>query len=221
MENIVLEIQYLPPIQYVTKFVGYERVFVEKAENYLKGSYRNRCYIAAANGPMRLTIPLLKGKNEQQSIAEVRIANAQSWQIHHWQSIRSAYGSAPFFDHFADELEVFYQKPYEFLFDFNFHLLQWTLEQIGLQTRLHTTQKYQSAYEFPTLDFRNSIFPKKHRQKKDEQFREVLYPQVFMEKNGFLPNLSILDLLFCAGPETILILEECIAGRQDSANEQK
>ncbi len=209
MENIVLEIQYLPPIQYISKFMGEQQVWIERHEHYLKGSYRNRCYIAATNGPMRLSIPLRKGKNEQQNIQEVEISYEENWQALHWQSIRSAYGNAPFFEYYSAGLRTFYQQNPMYLFQFNVSLLQWILVQMGLSDDLTFTDAYHHQYPSTYLDFRNGIFPKKHRQKEDLSFEQVPYAQVFMEKNGFLPNLSILDLLFCAGPEAPLILESC------------
>ena len=159
---------------------------------------------------MRLSIPLKKGKNEQQDIRQVAISYEENWPALHWQSIRSAYGNAPFFDFYSEELQEFYQRDYQLLFQFNTELLQWLLVQLGLNSTLQFTEEYKIDYPSPFLDFRNGIFPKKHRQKEDPRFQQASYPQVFMEKNGFLPNLSTLDLLFCAGPETPLILEACL-----------
>lgn len=208
--QILLELQYLPPVQYFTKWIKYEQVWIEQHENYLKGSYRNRCHIAGVNGPLRLSIPLLKGKNEQQNIREARIAYHEPWQSQHWQSITSAYGNAPFFPFYGEEIAPFFQKKYEFLFDLNRELMQCLLRLIGLPEELNFTQTFEKKPDAGILDFRNGIFPKKHRQKKDEAFQPVHYSQVFQEKNGFLPNLSILDLLFCTGPQALLILEQSV-----------
>ena len=210
MDTILLELQYLPCIQYGSKFFQYPQVILEQHENYLKGSYRNRCHIAGPNGLQRLSIPLAKGKNEQQAIREVRIAYHEAWQASHWNSIRTAYGNAPFFDFYADELSPFYQKNYTFLFDFNYELLQMLLEHIAPSSTLQLSTSYQNTSLKEVQDARNSIFPKKHRQKEDVDFKIVEYDQVFQEKNGFIPNLSILDLLFCCGPQASLILESSI-----------
>ena len=205
--NIILELQYLPPLQYFTKFVKYEQVSIEQHENYIKGSYRNRCYIYGSHGPLRLSIPLLKGKNEQQNIREVQIASREAWEAHHWQSIQSAYGNAPFFEFYADDFRPVFEKKHKYLFDLNWQLLELILPFLGLDTFPKLTSEYQKAYLAPNFDFRNGIFPKKHRQKEDPYFQPQAYPQVFAEKKGFVPNLSILDLLFCTGPEAGLILE--------------
>ena len=179
----------------------------------MKGSYRNRCHIAGPNGLLRLSIPLEKGKNEQQSIKSVRIAYHESWQNQHWNSIKTAYSSAPYFEFYADGLAEFYNKKYELLYDFNWEILQFLLEQIPVEATIEESEEYKKQPGPQILDGRNSIFPKKHRQKEDLYFEAKAYPQVFEEKNGFLPNLSILDLLFCYGPQTPLHLESCIINR--------
>ena len=119
---ILLETQYLPSIQYCSKFCSADPVVIEQHENYRKGTYRNRSHIASANGLLRLTIPLQKGKNQQQNIRTVRIAYNQPWQAQHWTSIQSAYGNSPFFEFYADELQPFFKKKETFLWDWNFQL---------------------------------------------------------------------------------------------------
>lgn len=208
--QVLLEIQYLPPIQYFSKFISAEKVLLEQHENYQKGSYRNRCHIAGANGLLRLSIPLQSGKNRRTNIKDVKIAYAEDWQALHWQSIRSAYGKAPFFEFYADELaQQFQQKP-TFLFDWNYNLLVLLVELLGLDCTLALTETYQKASNTNLKDWRNVIFPKKQRQKTDNTFEAVSYPQVFEERHGFIPNLSILDLIFCTGPQSILILEQTV-----------
>ncbi|MDZ4679756.1 MAG: WbqC family protein [Saprospiraceae bacterium] len=201
---VLLEIQYLPSIQYFTKLAGSEPVFIEQWEHYQKGTYRNRCHIAAANGLTRLTIPLIKGKNEQQAIREVRIAYYEPWQRQHWQSIRSAYGNAPFYEFYADALQPFYEKPFPFLFDFNLELLQTLLKLLRMDVTLQLTDAYVDAPPDGWEDLRNAIHPKPHLQKPDPHFTPKPYHQVFEDRYAFLPNLSLLDALFCLGPEAVV-----------------
>jgi len=185
---------------------------MEQCEHYRKGSYRNRTYIAGANGPLRLTIPLRKGKNEQQPIDGVQIAYEQSWQQQHWGSIQSAYGNAPFFPFYADELAPLFEEPIDLLVRWNRLLLTTILDCLGLDSTLPETRTWEEQLSAGTDDWRNAIHPKEHRGRPDPKWQPNAYPQVFLEKHGFLPNLSILDLLFCAGPESVSILEESVSG---------
>ena len=209
-KSIILELHYLPSIQYFSKLFAFKEVQIEQHEHYLKGSYRNRCHIAGVNGILRLTIPLKKGKNEKQPIREVQIAYHEDWQRQHWVSICSAYGNAPFFDFYADGLKPFYHKPYTYLFNFNLALLHWLYDILSPTATLTFSNKYEKNHPDYMVDLRNVISPKSQRQKPDPFFKKISYSQVFTEKNGFLANLSILDLLFCTGPQTGLILEEML-----------
>lgn len=207
-KGILLELHYLPSVQYFSKLVSYPKVIIEQHEHYSKGSYRNRCHIASANGLQRLSIPLKKGKNEKLSIRDVQIFHGENWTSQHWSSIRSAYGRAPYFEHFADEIAPFFEKKHSNLFDFNWDLLLLFVDLLQLDVDIQQTTSYEKQVAADIFDFRNGIFPKKHRQKEDTQFKNLAYPQVFEERHGFLANLSILDLLFCTGPQASLLLEQ-------------
>ncbi|MEL7121009.1 MAG: WbqC family protein [Bacteroidota bacterium] len=210
MNNILLELHYLPNIQYFSKIIAADKVWIEAHENYQKRSYRNRTEIASANGLLRLSIPLQKGKNEQQSIRDVKIAYEETWQSQHWHAIQSAYRNAPYFDFYADELKVFYKEKTTFLFEYNWKLLELMLGFVDPSKELIPTDQYQKQIHPSTIDFRNKINPRKPQFSEDPSFNPARYVQVFEDKHGFLPNLSILDLLFCMGPSAILILEQSI-----------
>ncbi len=201
---LCIETAYLPPLQYLSKWVGKREIRLEAQEHYQKGSYRNRCYLAGSHGPLCLSIPLKKGKNQGQPIREVQIDNKTAWHKQHWRSIQSCYGKAPFFAHYAAELEPLYATPPRFLFDWNLRLLYWLKEQFNLRAEISCTDTYLRQLPPHWLDLRNSISPKKHRSKPDPDFQPQPYPQLFSEKLGFLPNLSSLDMLFCLGPESSL-----------------
>jgi len=179
---------------------------IEQCENYSKGSYRNRCHIIGANGVMPLSIPLLKGKNSQMPIREVQISYTNNWQKQHWQSIRSAYGNAPFFEFYADELQPLFEEKTELLFDFNLNLVKTIARLVGLDDHLIFTSSYEASGDFQ--DFRKGISPKEKHQVPDSGFQAKPYGQVFLEKHDFIPNMSILDLLFCTGPEAVYFLED-------------
>jgi hypothetical protein len=202
----LLELHYLPSVAFFTALSNHREVWIEQCENYQKSSYRNRCHIAGANGLLRLSIPLKKGKNEQQSIKEVEIAYEEPWQHQHWSSISSAYGNAPYFEYYAPELAPFFTEPVPCLFEFSNSLLDKLIQLLQLDVHIHYTREYQRAPVAAAKDYRNLIHPRK-----STPFNLTPYPQVFTEKHGFLPNLSILDLLFCTGPQASLLLESNIA----------
>jgi len=195
--NSIFSLQYLPPVSWFVAVAKVSEAHLEQHEHYVKGSYRNRCYIAAVNGAQRLTIPLRKGKNQQQPIREVRIAYDEPWQIQHWRAICSAYGNSPFFEHYAALFEPYFlAKKYELLWDWNYDLLKLSLKILKLKTPIVLTEKYEEQTEH-LLDFRHEFTPK--HTAPYAAYAPVKYPQVFEDRLGFLPDLSILDLIFCAG----------------------
>jgi hypothetical protein len=179
-------------------------LIIEQHEHYSKGSYRNRTHIAGSNGLTRLSIPLKKGKNEQQPIRETQIAWFEPWTKKHWQAIQSAYGNAPFFEFYKDELFPFFEKKYTYLFDWNMDLILKLKSLLGLEGEIIFSQTYVKEAPAGVLDMRNRISPKVKNP--ETEFSQLQYPQVFLEKHGFLSNLSILDLLFCTGPEAVVYL---------------
>lgn len=195
----ILSLPYLPPISWCAAVWDQEEIYVEACENYQKGSLRNRCHIAGPNGIQRLSIPLLKGKHQQTPVREVRIANDTPWQRLHWRSIKTAYGNAPFFEHYADGIAAFYERRYEYLFDYNLDLLQFILQKkLGWNGRLIMTNEWLPTSKWaPVMDLREA-FPGEP-DVLPQWYIPARYPQVFEERNGFLPNLSVLDLLFCCG----------------------
>lgn len=184
-------------------------VYIEKHEHYQKGSYRNRALLTTAQGVTELSIPLLKGKNNQQPIYETAISWHENWAKRHWQSIQTAYGKAPFFEFYADELkDVFFTK-HDLLLDFNKAVLDTMIDFLGISTSIEWTESYVEKNNTDYLDFRN-VFDIKTDKKdiSDAHAKGVVYLQVFEEKQGFIPKLSILDLIFCTGPESVSYLNK-------------
>lgn len=196
---LLLETQYLPSVAWCAAVWREQVVALDAAEHYQKGSLRNRCHIAGPNGPHRLSIPLVKGKHQQTSIREVRISYLEPWQRQHWRSIQAAYGNAPYFEHYAEEIRPFYERKFEFLFDYNLEFQTLILKKkLGWKGEFTFQDQYFPVGTWSAeSDLRNQIggdpndFP--------EWFTPQRYPQVFEERTGFLPNLSVLDLLFCCG----------------------
>lgn len=191
------ELQYFPPIIFFKTSYKETYIYLDQYEFYLKMSFRNRCLIAGANGIISLSIPLEKGRDQRARMNEVRISYSEDWQGRHWKSIRSAYNRSPFFNYYADEMEVLFNKKFELLMDWDLYCLRWVKEKLAwaAEIRLTELQDHESV-PGPWEDYRNRILPKNYAQHTGLQYR-----QVFEEKKGFFPNLSILDLLFNSGKE--------------------
>jgi len=210
-DAILLSSAYLPPIQYIAKFLQYPAILMEAEENFLKQSYRNRTVILAANGPESLVIPVAKGRDAKQKIKDLEISYDSPWQHIHWQAIVSAYHSSPFFEILQDDFSPFFQKKFRFLFDFNLQLLQVILEILEISPEIKLTAGFEKIPE-TCLNYREAIHPKEQKALPDPDFSPVPYPQVFDEKFDFVPNLSIVDLLFNCGRESYEILLKSIPG---------
>lgn len=174
-----------------------DEVYLEACENYQKGTYRSRCHILGADGLQRLSMPLGSGKNEQMPIKDVRVDYSYPWQAQHLQAMRSAYGKAPFWEYFeADLVRLFAQKPVH-LWDWNMSFLRFLWKGFKLTAPILETTDYLKQYPSESRDFRNQVTPKKPLPEGMEPLPR--YPQVFEDRNGFVPHLSALDLLLCAG----------------------
>ena len=202
----MLEAHYLPTVQYFTHLARTDVAYVEASENFQKSTYRNRCVIAGANGPLVLSIPLASGKNEQMPIREVRISTDTDWNRRHWQAIRSAYGRSPYFEFYADEFAPLYERPPERLFDWNLQLTRLLIESFRLPVELRLTETFHPLGTEHFDDLRGVIHPKPHRIRRADGFTAQPYTQVFAERFGFQRNLSAIDLLFCLGPEAGRVL---------------
>ena len=200
-DNFLLSTAYLAPIEYYVVLANSERILLEQHEYYQKQSYRNRCRIATANGIMDLSIPVdSAGKTP---IRDLRISDHNNWQTHHWRSIETAYNSSPFFEYYADDFRPFFEKKWLFLWDFNLALFNKTLELLDIETKIELTEQYKPETSDNFLDLRATIHPKK-------EISLLLKPyyQVFETKFGFMPNMSIIDLLFNMANEAQLILKK-------------
>lgn len=198
----VFSTAYFAPVEYYCAMNGAEEVHLEQWEYYLKQSYRNRCRILTANGVLDLSIPVEKGSGAKQLIRDVRISDHSEWQVQHWRALESAYSSSPFFEYYKDDFLPFYFKKWEFLWDFNLEIQQVALAILDMETVIVLTNEYQLLVDDGVTDFRNSIHPKSEMSSSLKG-----YYQVFETKYGFVPNLSIIDLLFNMGNESQLIIK--------------
>ena len=243
----LLSSTYFGPVQWYQKLCRHERVFVERYDSYRKQTYRNRCVIAAANGPQTLTVPVERQAGSQRLLTrDVRISDHGNWRHQHWHALMSAYSESPFFDYYADDLRPFFERRWEFLYDFNEAIRATLCELLDIHPDVRPTTHYagneelrmkneeyvhqaqgngnieggdgaargsslairNSSYKTQNSkfisDFRDAIDPK--HPEPDPDFEPRPYYQVFQARHGFIPNLSVLDLLFNMGPEGIFWL---------------
>ena len=212
MKTVYLSSAYLAPVQYYTKLLAYDQVFVEHCDHYTKQTYRNRCTIAAPDGELALSIPTVKPATAKCLMRDIRISDHGNWRHLHWNALESAYNHTPFFEYYKDDFRPFYERKYDFLADFNEELCHLVCSLIDLQPRLQRTTDFRTSFAPDEADFREIIHPKRDFTREDPDFHPVPYYQVFAHRLGFLPNLSIVDLLFNMGPESILVLQKSIKG---------
>ena len=202
MMNIaILPISYLGPLDYYSKLKQYENCLLEQYEHLQKQTIRSRCTIYSPNGALILSIPLVK-RNHRQSMKEVKISYEYNWLKLHWRTLEASYRRSPFFEYYEDDLYPFYfTKKHDYLIDFNELLQEKIMELLKLKKEIEFTREYIKSYP-GGVDFRN-FFSEKNRMENDANFKIVPYMQVFETKHGFLPNLSILDLLFNTGSKAL------------------
>ena len=207
MEQIIyLTSAYLAPIQYYSKLYRYPSVFIERHDSYIKQTYRNRCIISGPQGSITLTVPTIKPSTPKIEMKDVEIANHGNWRHLHWKAIESSYNNTPYYEHYKELFQPFYENKYTYLFDFNLKLQELICSLIHIKPNIQFTEEYRFDFSENELDFREVIHPKKESPQHDPQCRIKPYYQVFSQQTGFIPNLSILDLLFHKGPEAIYYL---------------
>ena len=200
-KGAIFPLFYHPPIEFFTQLIQHkENICLEKHEHFPKQTYRNRASIHSANGKLDLIVPVRKGANVHTSVRDVRISHEFDWQREHRMSLQTAYRSSAYFEFYEDDLMQFYDKKWNFLYDYNEEILQFLLKALKITVSYSSTSEYHSFYA-GLEDFRQSIHPKKAPSTELKR-----YFQVFEERNGFLPNLSILDLLFNQGPQSVKYL---------------
>ena len=203
--KILIESAYLPPISWFTFAAAAGEVWLDKHEHFEKRSYRNRCHIAGPNGMLRLTVPLMSGKH-MLPMSDVKICNTENWQEHHWRSICTSYRRSPFFEFYEDRLAPFYQIPQTSIFGLNRDLIIALSGMMGLELNLFASTSFMARPGDDMADLRSLLRPNGPYAGYAEGFRAPVYQQVFGNRTGFLADLSIIDLLFNAGPEACVII---------------
>ncbi len=200
-KSILLPTAYLPPIEYFYYLINADEILIELQETYPKQTYRNRCKIFTANGLLSLSLPVSKINGNNTKTKDIQIVPTENWQKNHWRAIESAYNASPYFMYYKDDFESFYVRRFESLPEFNTQLLKQLLGFINYPKEIKFTEVYQKKVE-NSIDLRTFFNPKK-----ENLFQCPKYFQVFEDKHGFQSNLSILDLLFSEGPNTLNFLK--------------
>ncbi|NLE36222.1 MAG: WbqC family protein, partial [Bacteroidales bacterium] len=201
--NVLLSTAYFPPAEYFSLIARTEEVIIERHENYHRQTYRNRCIIMGANGPLPLVVPVLRGSFHKTTISELRTDESKRWRDLHLRGITAAYATAPYFEFYYDLIRDIITGPHTFLIDLNSAALAAMCEAIGLSARIKFTEKFEAEGN-PENDYRYSITPKKPSGVTGYLY--LPYTQVFGERHGFIPRLSIIDMLLNNGPGTRALL---------------
>jgi hypothetical protein len=207
--NLIIDIQYFSAIYLYKNLSKFSNIIFDQYETYQKMGFRNRCQLAGAEGVVNLSVPLDKGRGQRTLVRDVRISDRQRWQAQHWKTIVSCYNRSPWFDFYRDDLEQLYRRRFDFLLDWDLACFDWSVRVLGLPIRVGLTEGWERVYlPSEAVDWRGRLRPKDRAGEAEAGGvdRPVRYRQVFEEKTGFIPNLSILDLLFCEGKNA----KECL-----------
>lgn len=199
--NIIIHPTYFPNIAHFVAIANADDLILEMDDNFLKQTYRNRSYIYGANGKLAINIPVVHSQKKRQKYRDVKVFNEEKWQSLHWKSLLSAYSTSPFFEYYKDELEPLFGLKVDYILDFNLKCFEVVCDCLQLELKTSKTETYQTEVN-NTDDFRYLV-----NAKKEQSYHFDSYTQVFSNKHGFIPNLSILDLLFNEGPNAVHYLE--------------
>lgn len=204
MKTILLHPAYFPSIEQMAQIAHAEKVVWEVEDNYQKQTYRNRAYIAHSNGKLLLNIPIKHSKDGiRQKTKAIKVENDFPWQEHHWKSLQSAYRTSPFFEYYEDDLEHLFLEPTEYLMAHNLKIFEVLCDLIGMEIDSSKSSSFEREPEIKDLRFLINA-------KRKSEFTTEPYTQVLEANHGFLPNLSVLDLLFNEGPNTLNYLESSV-----------
>lgn len=194
--TLLIENQYFGTVSYYKMLFQYTYIKLEQYEHYQKMSFRNRCMIPGANGIIQLSVPLQNGRNQRSLMKEVKIAYRDNWVLQHCRCLDACYNRAPFFEFYRDELFELLETRPVYLFDLNLSLMNWVLKKLKVNLQIELSDTFIINPSAEIVDARNQILPKNFQT--NDQL--VKYTQVFEDRIGFKPNMSMVDLLFCVGP---------------------
>jgi len=195
--RVLLSTAYLPPVEYIAKLADAEEVLIEREENYLKQTYRNRCIILTAGGLQTLTIPVLLGSFHKTPVKEIMIDYSKRWQQVHLRALLAAYKASPFFLYYFEIIEKIILSGRKYLIDLNTELLMAVTDLMKLRIKISYTSDFSRPGEVMN-DFRYSISPKK-----ESGYKPKKYIQVFGSASDPKPGLSSIDLIFNTGVDAL------------------
>ena len=207
-DSIIIENQYFPCVNWINASFKFSNIIIEQYETWQKMSFRNRAVVAGSNGAVNLSVPLEKGRGQRELVKDVRVSKDVDWQKQHCRTIESCYSRSPFFEFYRDGVFGLLQKRQVFLLDMNLSILEWLRKVLGSNVDVSLTETYHKEYVAPFTDLRDHFMPKKTQ----GQPFDMRYTQVFEDRTGFISNLSILDLLFCCGPNAKTLLKDSKIG---------
>jgi len=197
---ILIQPTYFSPIIQYVGIANSSELLFEFEDNFQKQTYRNRCYINTANGKHILNVPIIHTKGIKQKTKEVKIDYKDNWNKLHLKSLKTAYSSSPFFEFYIDDLEVILKKQFSFLLDLNLKCHEFIMDALQLEIPTSFTSEYNTKSSYLDVRYLASS-------KKENNYKLKRYIQVFEQNHDFIPNLSILDLLFMEGPNALNYLE--------------
>lgn len=215
--ELLIELHYLPNLDYMCCLMQFESVRIEAAEQFVKQTSRNRTRILTANKVDVLTVPV-KSAGAKLPVREIEIDYTQDWIRRHWGAIQSAYGKSPYFEFYRDDFEQVFRSRPRFLFELNQQLLTLCLEKCRIQTSVQYNLTYTKSCSEKIFDSRGLVNDKKNTDN-PAFYRSIAYYQTF--GHDFVPNLSIVDLLFNAGPEALGVLKRSALTWEDSVTLNK
>jgi len=198
---MIFQPTYFSQIAQFQQMLKADEIVFEVHDNYLKQTYRTRLQIYDTNGLLNLTIPVQNIKGVKQKTKDTRIDNSEKWQQNHFRSLKNAYQSSPFYEFYEDDIIPLYEKPQKYLLDFLLKTQEVALEMLQIETKTLKSDEFKLDY---ATDFDYRLLA---NVKNNKAFIAKEYQQVFRIKHGFIPNLSILDLLFNEGPNAISFLQ--------------